>query len=304
MNLTLPDYFRLVKFQRLSKKEQVLHLLFFVTVVVELRKDMTATIISHRISDRKNRISIHDVQSILENDQYHFQLSNAADFRDRQQNEQAYELTDKAKKELILETNIKFAKVRFWTKPIFLIPVLFSLAFTVITIGLFVYHIATYSDVADISWKKYKDRISFGKATPENKAKYLLYFVTEHIKFRADMTPNVTSGRLKDLGYGNISSDKIEKFFKKNSKIFAHSDRKGAFKLTISGAEDIRNKLALVPSKDSGLFSFKWFLEYELTRVKLLIPAFISACLAVWAAGCFYGKLSELSEKIRPELGL
>ncbi|MBN1930261.1 MAG: hypothetical protein JW786_01455 [Desulfobacterales bacterium] len=302
MNLTLPNYFKLVRFQRLSKKEQVLHILFFVTVVAELRKDMTAKIISHRISDKRNRITPEIVQSILENDQYHFCSSNECDFRDREPYEQAYKLTEVAKKELIRETNIKFAKVRFWTKPVFLIPVLFSLAFTTLSLGLFCYHIATYSDVADISWAAYVRRVSLNEAIPEDRAKYLLYFVTSYIKFRSDMTPKVLSDRLKDLGYGYVKSDDIENHFKKYPEIFNPSDRIGSFKLTAKGVQEVKEKLALIPSKDQGLFSLKWFLEYELTRAKLLIPAFISACLAVWAAGCFYGKLSDWSEKIVTEL--
>ncbi len=301
MNLTLPSYFRLVKFQRLSKKEQVLHLLFFVTVVAELRKDMTPRIISHRISDRKNRISSQEVKSIFEDNQYYFQISNTVDLRDRQQDEQAYELTDQAKKELIREANIKFAKIRFWTRPIFLIPVLFSLAFFAITIGLFVFHIVTYSDIADISWTKYKDRVSLNKATSENRAKYLLYFITEHIRFKADMTPEVLSNRLKDLGYDYIPAIEIEKHFKDNPKIFSYSIRNRAYKLTKMGTDEVRNKLALVPSKDSGLFALKWFLEYELTRASLLIPAFFVSCFAVWSAGIFIGNLSNWFEKILPE---
>lgn len=155
-----------------------------------------------------------------------------------------------------------------------------------------------YKGVADISWESYKKRVSIDYALPEDKATYLLYFVTEHIKFRSDMTPKVLSDRLKDLGLGDIQQTKIDTYFKNHPKLYNPSFRNGAFSLTANGVIKIKEKLALIPPKDSGLFSLKWFLENELSRAKILIPAFISACLAVWAAGCFYGKLSDWSEKI------
>ncbi len=298
MNITLPNYFKLINFQRLSSKEQVLHLLFFVTVIAELRSDMTAKIISHRISDKKNNISPKKIAEILETDQYHFARSNEQDYRDRKNSEVAYRLTETARKELIKETNIRFAKVHFWSKPVILVPIIFSLAFTVFTLGLFIYHIATYQEVADISWEKFQKRTELEKVSSEKKAQYLLFFITEQIKFRSDMTPEVISNRLLDLGFGKIRSDDIKNYFENNSKTYVPAIRLGAYHLSASGIKDVKSKLALVPDKESGVFAFKWFLEYELPRLKLLLTAFMTSCLAVWSAGCIYGKNSILEEKL------
>ena len=301
MNLTLPNYFRLVKFQRLSPKEQVLHLLFFVTVVAELRGDMTAKIIANRIKSKENQISEDEVQNILANDQYHFQLSATEDLSDRRPGEKAYHLTEKAKRELTSEANVKFAKVRFWTRPAFIIPVLFACAAIIAGIGLVAFHVATYADVSDLSWTTYKERLSYDKTIPENKAKYLLYFITRQIKFRADMTPDVVANRLNDLGDGQIQSDMIKKYFANNPDVFSPSGRTGAFMLTQNGAKEVQDQLSLVPSNDSGLWNHKWFLEYELVRAYLIIPFWISTLSLIWVAGLFIGKLDSWAEKIMPE---
>lgn len=301
MNLTLPNYFRLVKFHRLSPKEQVMHLLFFVTVIAELRDDMVAKVIAERIASKKHYITPDEVQTILENDHYHFALSSEKDLRDRHPDEKAYHLTETAKKELIREANIKFAKVRFWTRPTFLIPILFAMASVVVGIGFFAFHVVTYADVSDLSWITYKKRLAYDDASQEEKAAYLLYFVTHQIKFRPDMTPSVVADRLNDLGDGPVRPELVKMHFEKEKEKFAQSARMGAFIMTEKGKKEIQERLSLLPLKDSGLFHHKWFLEYELVRAYLIIPFWISTLALIWTAGLFFGKLDSWAEKITPE---
>lgn len=301
MNLTLPNYFRLIRFQRLSPKEQVLHLLFFVTVVAELRDDMTAKIIANRIRSKENDISEDDVQNILANDRYHFQTSSTEDLSDRQPGEKAYHLTDKAKKELTREANVEFAKIRFWTRPAFIIPLLVAVAAVIAGLGLVGFHLATYADVSDLSWTTYKERLSYSKAATEEKSKYLLYFITQQIKFRPEMTPSAVADRLNDLGDGPVKSDTVKVYFERNPDVFTRSVRAESFMMTQNGAKGVQDKLSLVPLKDSGFLNHKWFLEYELVRAYLLIPFWISSLALIWVAGLFVGRLDAWAEKIMPE---
>ena len=301
MNLTLPDYFRLVSFQRLSTKEQVIHLLFFVTVVAELRDDMVAQHIANRIKSKKNDVSPDEVQAILESDHYHFDLSAKGDFSDRLQHEKAYHLTERAKKELIKEANVKFAKVRFWAQPGFLIPLVVAFAAAIAGVGLFAFHVFTYADVSDVSWTTYKQRLVYEQEPPEEKAKYLLYFITHQIKFRPDMTADVAADRLNDLGDGPVQARMIKEYFEKEKETFLPSTRSGAFIMTKKGIQEVKERLSLVPSGDSGILNHKWFMEYEWARARLIVPFWIATLSMLWSAGFLCGKVSLMTEKMIQE---
>ncbi|NTU74340.1 hypothetical protein HGB07_09490, partial [Candidatus Roizmanbacteria bacterium] len=287
----MPNYFKMVGFYNLHPKEQILHLVFFETVVAELRKDMTARIIADRLNDQKQIIGANEVQGILEIDQYHFQESAVNDQRDRRQGEKAYHLTDIAKQKLIRAVNVRFVKLRFWFTPKFMIPFLLAMAFISVSIGLLSYHFAIIRYVSDLSWPAYRARTQMDCAPPEEKAKFVLYFITEHIKYRHDMTPQVISERLLDIGAGKVMPKVIEAHFKNNPAIFEPSLRSGAYHLTTAGVDDVKEKLGLNPSKKEGVFALKWFLEYEVYRATLMIPSLIGEALFIWAAALAYSKL-------------
>ncbi len=303
LNLTMPNYFRMVGLHKLMSKDQILHLMFFVTVVAELRKDMTARIIADRLNDQKQMLNADTVQGILETDKYHFQESAANDQRDRHQGEKAFHLTDAAKKQLIRVANVRFAKLRYWSSPRFMIPFLLGMAFTAVSVGLLAYHFATVRDLSDLSWPAYRARTRMDTAPPEEKSQLILYFITEHIKYRHDMTPQVISDRLLDIGAGQVSPELIEGYFKSDLTNFAQSLRLGAYCLTPVGVAAIKEQLAINPSKQDGALALRWFLEYEVHRAVLIIPSLIAGALFIWAAAMAYSKLVHLTEKLVSEVG-
>lgn len=301
MNLTMPNYFKLVGFHCLQQKEQIMHLLFFVTVVAELRKDMTAKIITDRLNDQRQMFNSGTVQHILETDHHHFQESVVNDQRDRRQGEKAYHLTETAKKQLIKAVNIRFAKIRYWSRPAFFIPFLLGMALTVVAIGMLIYHVATIQEISDLSWSAYRSRTHLDTVSDHDKSRFVLYFITEHIKYRSDMTPLVISERLQDLGYGHIDSQLIESYFKNNPSLFVQSQRPGAYSLTVAGVDTVREKLSFNPSEHDGIFALKWFVEYELQRASLMLPALIAGALFIWVAAAAHSKLEQWAEKLVPE---
>lgn len=298
MNLTMPNYFKMVGFHRLSQKEQIMHLLFFVTVVAELRRDMTARIIADRLQDQKQILSASSIENILETDKYHFAESAAGDQRDRHQGERAFYLTNSAKNHLKKVANLRFAKLRYWSRPQFMIPFLLGLALSVIAIGLLSYHYATVRDVSDISWPSYRTRLEMESATPQEKSKLILYFITVHIRYRHDMTPQIISDRIKDVGLGEVAPKLIESYFKSNPKTFVASNRLDAYSLTDEGIAAVKKKLAFNPTKDDGSLGLRWFLEYELNRASLMIPALIAGAIFIWTAASAYARLNNFTENL------
>ena len=66
------------------------------------------------------------------------------------------------------------------------------------------YHIVNKSiEIRDISWTEFKEKTNFSdkSLSDENRAKYILYFITEHIQFRYDMKPEILIARLHNQGY-------------------------------------------------------------------------------------------------------
>jgi hypothetical protein len=112
------------------------------------------------------------------------------------------------------------------------------------------------------------------------------------------MTPQVISERLQDLGYGHVDPKSIESYFLKNPSFFVPSQRSGAYSLTIAGADNVREKLAFNPSKHEGIFALKWFVEYELHRASIMLPALIAGALFIWAAASAHSKLGQWAEKL------
>ncbi|NOZ60705.1 MAG: hypothetical protein GXO74_03400, partial [Calditrichaeota bacterium] len=262
MNLTLPSYFRLVNFYNKTPKEQIKYILFFVTVVAELRKNMTPKIITHRLNDQGQQISEEEVKSIIENDTYNFKLSEHIDLRDRKKGEKAYEIAPNEKKRMIKEVNLAFARINSWKKPMNIIFILLSILCLIILLTIIGYHVTTSKEIADLSWNQYKSRIRFNEISSTEKAKYLLYFVTEHIKFRQDMTPFVISNRLFDLGYGKISPQEIEKYFRLNNDKIIPSGRKNAYKISLTEKKRILGELDLKIPKGEGTISVNWMLKH------------------------------------------
>lgn len=259
MNMTLPTYLKLVRFWNLPENEQVKHLLFFITVVVELRKDMTATIIHHRLNDQGLSISEDRVRQILETYTQHFQLSTEGDQRDRKEGEEAYKITDGERRRLTASANLRWAKYHWWgNKDVFLVlSFIWVMTTAVFCVGIWE---CVSAGANCLDWQGYKQKVSVDASTGPEKSKYFLYYVTRHEKFRQDMTPEVISDRLKDAGLGVLPARDIQSYFNsKPMEVVPSEARKGAYMISDAEASKISEMLE-VKFYDQATIS--WVIKY------------------------------------------
>jgi hypothetical protein len=302
MNITLPSYFRLVDFPNRSLKEQTRHLLFFVTVVAELRKDMTPRVITYRLHDQGVRVREEEVADILRQDERNFTVSVYGDARDRAPGEVAYELSGQAKREMIRDANLSFAKLSSWKKPVNIfvgLVVLFSL---VALLTIIAYHLSTRTGVDDLSWTQYRVRLQTAQVPAEERGKHLLYFITEHIKFRNDMTPEVISERLADVGLGHVSPTVLRRHFNSHpDEVIPSADRRGAYKIAPQEAERMRSLLDLKLPKEGDSLSFAWiFSHVHPSGIAAIVSGLAGLLGIVLAVGYLTGRLSGL--RLSPDI--
>ena len=297
MNITLPNYFRLVDFQNRSTKEQIKHLLFFVTVVAELRKDMTARIITHRLNDQGVQVSQGEVADILARDSRNFTRSPYTDMRDRSSSEIPYRIADPEKNAMIKDVNLRFARMSSWKKPINIFLGLVIVACVATLLAVIAYHLSTPSGVDDLSWTQYKQRLHIEKKSVEERAEYLLYFITEHIKFREDMTPGVISERLADANLGNVSPSAIEQYLRSHGDaVMPSANRPGAHRIAPEEAKRIFSLLGLKLPGEGDSLSLAWIAGHiHVSGIAALVSGLVSPLGVFLAIGYLIGRLSKLS---------
>ena len=130
--LTLEDYFDIINFEDQPPKEQIAYILYYVTKVAKLRKDMIPAIISDRIEDqyklflkrthlkdgeKYNALTRAKVKEIMQNTPEYFEesLYGIVDKSDRKRADVAYVLTkkkyDELESEFTKEVKDKIVKV-------------------------------------------------------------------------------------------------------------------------------------------------------------------------------------------------
>lgn len=67
----------------------------------------------------------------------------------------------------------------------------------------------------NVSIPEFRKRVKFDMPTTsaEQRAKWLLFFVTRVAKLRNDMIPDVIKERLYDWGYNDITTEQITEYF-------------------------------------------------------------------------------------------
>jgi hypothetical protein len=73
------------------------------------------------------------------------------------------------------------------------------------------------------------------------------------------------------------------------------------YSLTIAGADTVSEKLAFNPSKNDGVFALNRFVEYELQRASLMLPALMAGALFIWVAAAAFSRLGQWAEKLVPD---
>lgn len=225
--VSLEQYFESVNFFGRERTEQIAYLLYYVTNVAELRKDMTPAIIANRLEDQiikypgsfKPTIpTVEEIASIMVKRKDCFVESTLGDKRDRKLGEIAYILTESRRRSLDKEFNKriygvykKHGIIKDWITYLFAIMLMLTLIS--FSIG---FH--NHSCIG-ISWEEYKDKVEFNDISDGERGEYLLYYVTEVLQFKKGMTAAVISDRLNDLGYVTADKDVVEQYLEGNTYI-------------------------------------------------------------------------------------
>lgn len=277
--LTFQDYFDAVSFDTAELKEKVAYVLFYVTEIAALRKDMVPKIIAHRINDQirsyRQRVPLdqgeeivltteEEISCIMSGNPTCFAVSSVGDRRDRTNEEVAYVLTKAKSNELWQEfnTNIKDILMRYKKKNLFEKTWLSLFALGFLILGIYLYLSFEYSsdvNVKNLSKRDFLELVNFKESDDEERAIFFTYYITQLTDLRKDITPHVICERIADWKYNMPSEEKLKRFFEE-SKFVRKSDlRDSAYVLTKQGIDKVENVINAKSRKD--VVTVKWIME-------------------------------------------
>ena len=191
--LTSEEFFDAIKFQTLTDVEQVGYVLFYVTKVASLRKDMVPIIIADRIQDQyeyffqRNQSAARggykpmtekDAENILNNNPDWFQKITSGTFkgsdRSPKMKSSPYALTQSKYEELKkhFDTDVK-SRIKLQNKRLFLDRALLTIFFASVLALSLLYAYSQYFDEDEefvvASVKEYANKIKFEERTPSKK---------------------------------------------------------------------------------------------------------------------------------------
>ncbi|MGN1265226.1 MAG: hypothetical protein ACI4UL_05355 [Muribaculaceae bacterium] len=264
--ITSDNYFDTIKFQSKTAAEQVAYLMFYVTEIAHLRKDMTAAIIADRINDQfesffqrnvgANRenyrpTSMDKVEEILQSTPDWFQKVDSGMFagsdRSPYMSVSPFRLTDKKKEELWrkfddnIKSKIDFQKRRlnldrFYMMMICLTCLILSCAF--IYQKLF----DSNDDLVVTSIHDYATKIDINTYNPTKKGILFVYYVTELTKMRDEVNLTAIHDRIIELGCAMPTTGELETLLDNTEMLRVSSTEPKAYSLTnlgINYAEDV-----------------------------------------------------------------
>lgn len=273
--LTSDNFFDSIEFQRRSEKEKVAYILFYVTEVAHLRKDMIPEIIADRIqdqyesffqrnpgADKDNYVPIktEQVKRILEKNPEWFQKVNSGVFsgsdRNPRMKKTPFVLTQSKKDELWgnfdkdIISKIHFQKKRLVMDKVLTTALWFFLFLISVTLiaSTFLFE---NDELVVTSVQDYAKKVKLNEYTPAKKSVLFVYYVTELTKMRKEVFATAIHDRLVDLGCEmpkqeelNTLLDHSEMFIAKNGSLKAYSlSNRG-----IDYAEDVVNSHIKKPS--------------------------------------------------------
>ncbi len=264
--------------------------LFFVTKISRLRPDMTPAVICDRLDDwGYPGITPSEVIEAFTKD---------PDIRKSDRRDGAYEISLTAENRFINEIRIYETRLLQKTSVISIFGIL--LGVVVILLTLVVYNTATYHPmVRDLSWPEFRRRTGFDQPSTQSieRAKYFLYFITEVVELRDDMTPEVIEERLRDIGYTEITAHEIEKGFSLDPEIQASIKRADAFEISPLVFEKFETQLDIqFPGKE--LITLDWITKHiPATAIWGMIVSSVAIISACFEAGYWLGKRNSNSPK-------
>lgn len=123
---------------------------------------------------------------------------------------------------------------------------------------------------------------------------YFLYYITDHMKLRSDMTPDVISERMAETGIANISADDIRSYFSSLPGEIIPTTRPDAYRLSETKSNKINELLAIKPPQ---LVTIRWvFDHFPLTVLGWGGVTFLGFLGSIYALGRISGRRSALEE--------
>lgn len=280
--LTSDDFFDTIKFQNKTEKDQVAYILFYVTEIAHLRKDMISDIIADRIQDQyesffqrnKGASDLHyspikkeQVENILKNNPDWFQKVNsgilAGSDRSIKMKNTPYRLTQSKKEDLWkdFDKNIT-SKIDLKKKKLFLDKSLFTIlsiaCFCLSCIFIRNKYIIKNDELVVTSVQDYAEKIELKKYNSTKKSILFVYYVTILTKMRNEVNATAIHDRVIELQCEMPSQDELNKLLDNTEMLKSPSQNPKTYSLTdigINYAEDVvnshlRNKATLYLSWD------------------------------------------------------
>lgn len=263
--LTSEEYFDIINFDYMGPKEKVAYLLYYVTQVARLRKDMIPRIIADRIHDQYKMyllrigntgngqvfqpLSPEDVAIILKETPEYFEpvCDGIIDYRDRNPNDVAYVLSKQKLKELDGEFNKSIReKLNKSNQKSFFEGLMYFILLAACFIASIASFIAIRSDDSgfdNVSIEHYADVMQFQSCTDLQKGVYFIYYITEFTKLKPSISPDVICLRLEDLGYYGITVDEMKNMLDRSHLVEVDDVERHTYKLTHDGIANVDNTM-------------------------------------------------------------
>lgn len=262
--LTSEEYFDIINFDSKGPKEKVAYLLYYVTQVARLRKDMVPRIIADRIHDQYRMyllrigntsdgqtfqpLSPEDVATILKDTTDYFEpvCDGIIDYRDRNPNDIAYVLSKQKLSELNDEFNKSIRdKLNKSNQKSFFEGLMYFIIIVACFIASAVSFLAIRHDDSgfdNVSIEHYADIMQFQSCNDLQKGVYFIYYITELTKLKSSVSPEVICMRLNDLGY-IISLENMNSLLDNSQMVTIANEESHTYKLTQDGITSIDNTM-------------------------------------------------------------
>ena len=278
--LTFQDYFDVIDFDTLELKEKIAYVLFYVTQIAALRKDMTPNVISNRINDQIRLYhqrfpsdegeeiiltTVEEVSKVISEDSSFFIISSVGDHRGRNKNELAYVLTKNKNNELWKEfnTNIKDVLNRCKKKSIFEKAWVTLFVFGFLLLGAYIYISYEYNNnkinIQNLSQPDFLEAVDFQHCSDGEKGIFFTYYITQLTQLREDITPYVICERIAALKYKMPSVDKMTQYFEDSELVMRSQQRDSAFIMTKQGVKKVEKRIISNSQKDT--ITIMWILN-------------------------------------------
>lgn len=259
--LTSDNFFDSVIFQGLSDEERVSYILFYVTEVAHLRRDMISDIIADRINDQYESffqrnpgadktnycpIKKDQVQTILERKKEWFQKVNSGVFsgsdRDPKMKKSPYVLTQSRKEELWkkFDKDIK-SKITLQKKRLFIDKSLSTILFVLVLLLSLTYITSTFliedDELVVTSIQDYAKKVKLKEYTPTKRSVLFVYYVTELTKIRKGVYATAIHDRVSELGCEMPSQEELDKLLNDSKMFVVKEGTSKLYSLSNSGVE-------------------------------------------------------------------